>query len=1529
MHRAGDGLARGYLDHPDLTAERFLPDPFGTERAGACTGPATWCAGAGRQTSSSSAGSTRQVKVRGFRIEPGEIEAALTAHPRLSGAVVLARGRTAGRAAAGGLRGGRGGRERRRAGAAELRDFLRQAAARATWCRPPSWLPRRAAADRQRQGRPQGARPRAGPAAEHRRSAAHAGRAADRGHSRRAVWAPRCSGVERGGRRGGLLRPGRAFAAGDPAGVAGARGVRRGAAAAGALRDADRRGPGRPDRAAASAGDRRLDPDRARCRASSRCRCPSRSSGSGSWSGSSPAPRTCTCRRRSTARGASIRRRSPGASARSCAVTRGCAPASSSPSGQSAPDPLRRRARRGPLVPCIDLSALRRRRRRRAGPPDRRGGRPAVRSRARPPAARRPAAPRAGEPPAAPDRPPHRRRRLVARPARPRAGRALRGRRRGPAVAPAGARRPVRRLRRLAARAAARRPPGGAAALLARAPDSRVLPPWSSPPTARGRRSSSPRRAPPGAPRRRGGGRAAGVSAGATGATPLHGGPGGVPGASRRAMPGRTTSRSAPPVANRPDPALEGLIGLFLNILVLRGDLSGDPTFRDSSAARPRNARSALCAHAELPFEQLVEALQPERDLSPRPAVPGPVHAAAATPLPELALPGLALRPADTFPGDGAVRPVAPPRRVQERGDRRLRSSTAPTCSTARPWSAWPSTAAICSRAPRQTPTAACRISPAERGGEGGAPGAVERHPVGAPRSGGLHPRARPGPGRAHPDRIAVIAGGDGEAALTYRELEDRASRLAHRLLRLGVRPGDRVGICVERSVSMVCSILGVLKAGAAYVPLDPAYPQARLEAMLEDSGPRRWSPLGVRRLPVGIRAPSHPEAAEAAVRGSELRRLPELPELPAGRRRLPPLYLRLDRSPQGRRRHPPQRRAPVRGDGRGARAARAGRVARDDQHLLRHVRVRAAGDPDPRRPGGDPRRAAWRPGPLGGGADRPPRRVAPPVHALAGRHARRDSGAVAADSRRSPICCSAARPCPGRWRIASRPPCAGAVRNLYGPTETTLFSLGQRVERGEAQPPIGRPLSNTAVYLLDRRSAARPAGSRGEVFLGGDGVAMGLLGGGPSSPPSASSPIRFGAARAAASTGRATWRATAGRQRGFLGRSTTRSRCAACRIELGEIEEALRAHPAVARGRRRRPRRCAGRPAADRLPGPGGGRPGRRALGERAAAVPGRAAAGGHDPRPPSSRSPPCRSTGTARSTARPCRRRTPAGCAWTAPTPRRGRRTRRRSPRSGRTCSGIERIGVDDNFFELGGSSLLLVEIEARLREAFHRDIPIVEMFRHPTIRSLAEALEAGGRQPAAAAEARRPRPGSRSRRRGGRPSTASDRRPRSCGGGARASKGSPDGEIRRRSTRSSRTGAPLEGIAIVGMAGRFPGADDLGELLAQPARRRRVDPLLLRRGAGGRGRRPGAARRPALRPAPARRCATCELFDAGFFGFTPREAELMDPQHRLFLECAWEALEDAGYDPERCAGRDRRLRRRGAEQLPDPQPALPTPT
>ena len=85
------------------------------------------------------------------------------------------------------------------------------------------------------------------------------------------------------------------------------------------------------------------------------------------------------------------------------------------------------------------------------------------------------------------------------------------------------------------------------------------------------------------------------------------------------------------------------------------------------------------------------------------------------------------------------------------------------------------------------------------------------------------------------PEAIALVFA---DQSLTYAELNARANRLAHHLIRLGIRPDDRVAIAVERSLELVVGLLGILKAGGAYVPLDPAYPQERLAFMLEDSAP-------------------------------------------------------------------------------------------------------------------------------------------------------------------------------------------------------------------------------------------------------------------------------------------------------------------------------------------------------------------------------------------------------------------------------------------------------------------------------------------------------------------------------------------------------------------------------------------------------------------------------------------------------------------------------------------------------------------
>jgi amino acid adenylation domain-containing protein len=786
-------------------------------------------------------------------------------------------------------------------------------------------------------------------------------------------------------------------------------------------------------------------------------------------------------------------------------------------------------------------------------------------------------------------------------------------------------------------------------------------------------------------------------------------------------------------VADRPDPALEGVIGLFLNLLVLRGDLSGDPTFR-ALLRRGRETALGALAHAELPFEQLVEALQPERDLSR-----GPLFQVLFTlrnePLPELALPGLALRPADTFPGavqfdlsllleesrsggiDGWIE------HSSDLFDGTTVERLALHCGHL-----LASAAADPDRRLSDLPL----LSEAER-----AALLVQwndtRLEVPGPEA-CIHELVQAQAERT-PDRIAAV---DGEAALTYRELEDRASRLAHRLLRLGVRPGDRVALCVERSVSMLCSILGVLKAGAAYVPLDPAYPQARLEAMLEDSAAAAL--VASAGAGASLRHPRTlaPEAAETAVPGSEL---PQLPDLPAGAA----AYILYT----------------------------SGSTGRPKAVVVTHrnaVRLFAAMDGvfGQREPG------VWLAmtsicfdmsvfellGTLTRGGrvvihDERPGGRGPSVAEQIARHGvshlqctPSQAGMLAATPERlwglAPLSHlllgGEALPGPLADRLAAT--VTGAVRNLYGPTETTIFSLSQRVERGEAKPLIGRPLSNTEVYLLDAALRPVPLGACGEVFLGGDGVSMGYW-----RRPDLTAERFLPDPLGGRPGGRLYRTGDLARHRkdgsvDYLGRSDHQVKVRGVRMELGEIEAALRAHPAVAET-----------VAAVRDDGPGG----RRLI---AWLVPVAGAPAGGLVGGPS-----------ASELRRFLAERLPEAMIPAAfvplaalPLNRNGKVDRKAlpAPDAGRLrldnayapprtpdektlvaiwqdVLGHERIGVDDNFFELGGSSLLLVEIEARLREAFHREIPIVEMFRHPTIRSLAEAMEAGGRQPAAAAEAR----------------------------------------------------------------------------------------------------------------------------------------------------------------------------------------------
>jgi len=322
---------------------------------------------------------------------------------------------------------------------------------------------------------------------------------------------------------------------------------------------------------------------------------------------------------------------------------------------------------------------------------------------------------------------------------------------------------------------------------------------------------------------------------------------------------GQDDLRLGTAAASRPDLALERLLGLFINTVVLRADLAGDPTFR-AALATLRETTLGAFSHAELPFQQLVEALQPERDLSRSPLFQV-FFSLTAEPLSTLELPDLTMQPLEVHTGatefDLAVYLTESPAGVGGWIDYNADLFTPATLERfADRFAAFAAAAAAdpdrrLSELPL-LPEADARLLamwsgtdfPLSRGrggcvGEGAGGEGLCLHEMFAAQAAGT-PDA---PAAVHRDR-----------AWTYRELAGHAAALASRLRALGVEPGDRVGVCAERSLPMLAALLGVLETGAAYVPLDPSYPEARLAAMLADSGAAALVVHGERaeRLAVG-----------------------------------------------------------------------------------------------------------------------------------------------------------------------------------------------------------------------------------------------------------------------------------------------------------------------------------------------------------------------------------------------------------------------------------------------------------------------------------------------------------------------------------------------------------------------------------------------------------------------------------------------------------------------------------------------------
>ncbi|HYR12404.1 MAG TPA: condensation domain-containing protein, partial [Longimicrobium sp.] len=288
------------------------------------------------------------------------------------------------------------------------------------------------------------------------------------------------------------------------------------------------------------------------------------------------------------------------------------------------------------------------------------------------------------------------------------------------------------------------------------------------------------------------------------------------------------------PIAGRTRPEVEELIGFFANTLVLRTDLSGDPTFREL-LGRVREGTLGAYEHQEVPFERLVAELQPERSMSHSPlfqvtfTLQNADHSGSGSGsgLAGLRMEGVAAEVETTrfdlgltaVPHGGGVSGLleystdlfdrSTVRRMLEHLQRVLEQVAA---------------------------DADVRLSELELLGEAERALVLEewnRTEAGYPADRCIHELFEAQAART-PGAVAVRFE---DESLTYRELNDRANPLAHYLRRRGVGPEVRVGICLERGVEMVVAILAVLKAGGAYVPLDPAHPADRLAFTLSDAG--------------------------------------------------------------------------------------------------------------------------------------------------------------------------------------------------------------------------------------------------------------------------------------------------------------------------------------------------------------------------------------------------------------------------------------------------------------------------------------------------------------------------------------------------------------------------------------------------------------------------------------------------------------------------------------------------------------------
>ncbi|TDV43067.1 non-ribosomal peptide synthetase, partial [Actinophytocola oryzae] len=741
------------------------------------------------------------------------------------------------------------------------------------------------------------------------------------------------------------------------------------------------------------------------------------------------------------------------------------------------------------------------------------------------------------------------------------------------------------------------------------------------------------------------------------------------------------------PVAGRADEALDDLVGFFVNTLVLRTDTSGDPTFADL-LAQVRETALAAYAHQDMPFERIVDALNPARSL-------------AHHPLFQIAL--VLQNNAGTtvdLPGVTAVRD-----RVSGRNARFDLTFTVRDDGTGRVEYAvdlydHATVVALADRWVRLLDAVTADLG--RRVADVDILTDTERHQVltGWNVTSGT-PSTLPLPvlfeqrAAATPDAVAVEWDG---GSVTYAELNARAGRLARRLADRGAGPERLVALVLPRSVDMVVAIIAVLRAGAGYLPIDPAYPAERVRFMIDDARP--------------------------VLVLDALDQLTALPGAAPGERRTRPTagntaYVMYTSGTTGA----PKGVVVTHADVAGLVSASCFAGGAHERVLLHSPYVFDASTYElwvPLLSGGTVVIAS-------GDVDARTVRRAVADHGVTAMWATSGLFRVLADE--DPECFAGLREV---WAGGGVVP-AGAVRRVlracpglvvvdgYGPTETTTFVTSHPMAAPDEVPdpvPVGAPITHMRAYVLDDRLRPVPPGAIGELYVAGTGVARGYLGrAGLTANRFVACP--FGPGERMYRTGDVVrWRDGVIEYRG---RADDQVKIRGFRVEPGEVESVLAAHHLVAQAV---VTARADRPGEQRLvayvvpedPELVDPAPLRDHLAER---LP--------DYLVPSAivllAAMPLTAVGKIDVRALPAPDFAALAGSGGAP----------RDQREELLCGlfaevlGLPGVGVDDGFFDLGGHSLLATRLVSRLRTALGVELPVRAVFESPTVAGLARRLPA----------------------------------------------------------------------------------------------------------------------------------------------------------------------------------------------------------